>query len=131
VNAHADTVRFVIKHHWLAAHKHARLAAQVSVAADLQGKFWPVHEMMLDKHFAAGAAGASIDGFVPYLKTIPGLDIARLKKDVDSPEVNARVDRDLKEFKSTATPEFLLNGHFMEGQISEADFNRLIDEASR
>ena len=50
---------------------------------------------------------------------------------MDSPEVNARVDRDLKEFKSTATPEFLLNGHFMEGQISEADFNRLIDEASR
>jgi protein-disulfide isomerase len=128
VNEHADTVRLVIKHHWLPAHAHARLAAQVSVAADLQGKFWPVHEMLLDRHFASGKDGATIEGFVPYLRTIPGLDVARLVREVNSPEVNARVDRELKEFKST--PEFVLNGRFFQGQVSEAQLELLIEEAS-
>ncbi len=64
-------------------------------------------------------------------RAIPGLDVARLTRDVNSPEVNARVDRDLKEFRSNATPEFVLNGRFFQGQVSEAQLKLLIDEAAR
>jgi hypothetical protein len=87
--------------------------------------------MLFEKHFAAGAAGATIDGYVPYLKTIAGLDVERLKKDVDSPEVNSELDAELKSFKSDSTPEFLINGHLHTGQLTEEQFNQLIKEAQQ
>jgi protein-disulfide isomerase len=127
----ANQVHFVIEHHWIPRHKNARLAAHVALAASLQGKFWPVHDMLFEKHFAAGAAGATIDGYVPYLKTIAGLDVERLKKDVDSPEVNSELDAELKSFKSDSTPEFLINGHLHTGQLTEEQFNQLIKEAQQ
>jgi|HubBroStandDraft_6_1064221.scaffolds.fasta_scaffold94786_3 protein-disulfide isomerase len=124
-------VRFVFVHHWLPAHRHARLAAQIAIAAGLQGKFWEVHDMLFDKHFAAGPDGAIFEGYVPYLKTIPGLDIAKLRRDAESPEVNAMLDKELASFRSTATPEFVINGRIFTGQMTEAQFQQMIHEAAQ
>ena len=124
-----DSVHFVMAHHWLSAHKNARLAAQVAMAANLQGKFWPVHDMLFDKHFAGGSQGATIEGYLPYLKTIPGLDLDKLQRDVNSPEVNAELDAEVKALASDSTPEIVINGHMHLGQLTEAQFNQLIKEA--
>lgn len=131
MNEDQGQIRFVFVHHWLPAHKHARLAAQIAIAAGLQGKFWEVHDMLFDKHFAAGPQGATFDGYVTYLKTIRGLDIAKLRRDEDSPEVNAMLDKELASFRSTATPEFVINGRMHTGQLTEEQFQQMIHEAAQ
>ncbi|HAA57099.1 MAG TPA: thioredoxin, partial [Myxococcales bacterium] len=44
--AYAGKVRVVFKHLPLPFHKQAHLAAQASMAAHAQGKFWPYHDKL-------------------------------------------------------------------------------------
>lgn len=124
-------VRFVVMHHWIPAHKHAQMAAQVAVAAGLQGKFWEVHNLMLAEKFAAGPEGATLDGYAKYLSKVPGLDVDRLVRDAASSQVARTVDREVHAIGSNATPELVVNGRmFLAGEITADQLHTLIAEAS-
>lgn len=100
-------VYFVFRQFPLSFHQNAQVAAEASLAAHAQGKFWAMH----DKLFAnQGALGREkIDG---YAKEI-GLDVARFKKALDGGDLTKAVDDDLAlgaKVNVNGTPTMFLNG---------------------
>jgi protein-disulfide isomerase len=87
-------------------------AAKVALAARMQGKYWEVHsEMIQTKGLVNEAVGLKI-------AEKHGLDMAKLKTDMASPEVKAELDR-VKELAKTlsinGTPHFLVGDQAIGG----------------
>jgi predicted DsbA family dithiol-disulfide isomerase len=60
-----------------------------------------------------------------------GLDTARLKTDMNSPECQARIQSDMQEmtkFHVNATPAFFINGKHIGGALPKEQFKQIIDE---
>ncbi len=107
-------IRVVFKHLPLPMHKNAKIAAQASLAAHQQGKFWPMH----DKIFANFRA-ISADSLELWAKEL-GLDLKRFKRDLQSPEIVAQVEEDLKlagRIGARSTPTFYMNGAQIRGAL--------------
>jgi protein-disulfide isomerase len=102
----------VIFHHFpLPIHVHARAAAHAAEAADLQGKFWEMHDLLYKEQ----GAWSKVDSVAPllegYAKSI-GLNGERFEKDMKDPKVIERVDADQKLGSSrgvTSTPTLFIN----------------------
>jgi protein-disulfide isomerase len=92
--------------------KGSEEASKVALAARMQGKYWEVHTALLDAKSQANEASA--------LKIAEklGLDMAKLKKDMDAPEVKAELDR-VKELATkmgiNGTPHFLVGDKSIPG----------------
>jgi protein-disulfide isomerase len=104
---YGDKVRFVFRQFPLSFHKNAHTAAEASLAAHSQGKFWEFH----DKLFANQQKldRASLEGFAKEI----GLNVATFKKSLDTKEHAAAVDAELKlgeEVAVNGTPTMFLNG---------------------
>jgi Na+/H+ antiporter NhaA len=101
-------LRFVFRHLPLTeVHPHAQLAAEAAEAADLQGKFWEMHDMLMDHQGAltfrdlngyAESIGLDTDKFSEDLRKHAGA--YRVAEDVDSADL-ATV---------AGTPTFFING---------------------
>ena len=87
---YGDKVRIVFKHNPLSFHKDAPLAAQASIAAGKQGKFWEMHDKLFENQRKLKAA--DIDG---YAKGI-GLDMTKFKADLNAPKTKAMVKADIR-----------------------------------
>jgi protein-disulfide isomerase len=109
-------------------HKNAFAAARAAEAADKQGKYWQMHDMLYDNQDPSGASGwvASNDAlnqyFVGFAKQL-GLDVNKFKSDFASTAVNDAVNADLAAFHKTgqdqATPTFFLDGKY----VSNSEFS--------
>ena len=87
--AYPKQARFTYKHFPLTSnHPQALPAALAAVAAQKQGKFWEMHEILF-----ANQQALSNEQIEQYARKI-GLDMARFKKDIDSEEVKAQVEDD-------------------------------------
>jgi protein-disulfide isomerase len=86
-----DKVNYVYKHFPLAFHAAARPAAQASIAAQEQGKFWEMHDVLF-----ANQATLDASKLEDYAKQA-GLDLARFKKDLETKkaEYDKRIDAEL------------------------------------
>jgi protein-disulfide isomerase len=73
-----DKVKLVFKHFPLDFHPNARPAAIASLAAQEQGKFWQLHDVMFGSQPALDASKVE-----EYAKQA-GLDVARFKKDYEA-----------------------------------------------
>jgi Na+/H+ antiporter NhaA len=101
-------LRFVFRHLPLTeVHPHAQLAAEAAEAADLQGAFWEMHDMLMDHQGAlttkdligyAASIGCDSDKFAADLRKHVGA--YRVAEDVDSADL-ATV---------SGTPTFFING---------------------
>jgi protein-disulfide isomerase len=144
---YAATVRFQFRNlPLISIHPNAFAAARAAEAADLQGKFWQMHDLLYENQDTSGQAGwvASKDVlnqyFVDYAKQL-GLNEAKFKIDFASTTVNSRINADTDAFKLTgkpmSTPSFFLNGTLVDnatlvdssGQPSVAAFSKLLDQA--
>jgi Na+/H+ antiporter NhaA len=102
-------LRFVFRHLPLTdVHPHAQLAAEASEAADQQGAFWEMHDMLMDHQGAltfrdvvgyAASIGLDTDKFSEDLRNHAGA--SRVAEDVDSADL-ATV---------SGTPTFFINGN--------------------
>ena len=104
-------VRLIFHHFPLAVHVHARAAALAAEAAQEQGRFWEMHDVLYKEQSLWSKAIVVDPLFEGYARSI-GLDVERFKKDVAKPEVAARVDADQKLGSSrgvTSTPTLFLN----------------------
>jgi protein-disulfide isomerase len=116
---YGDKVRVAFKHLPLEQlHPQAKQAAEASMAANEQGKFWEYH----DKLFANQRAldRASLEKYAEEV----GLDAQRFKQALDSGKFRPAVEADTAEaFKvgANGTPTFYVNGQ----QVVGADYNRL------
>jgi protein-disulfide isomerase len=119
--ARKDKVRFVYKFLPLTMHPHGEVAARAAIAAQMQGKFWEMHE----KLFANGKhlEDPDLEG---YARAI-GLDLARFRADMDSPAVKARIEEDRKLSDSLGvkgTPTLFIDGREYDSKV---DLNEWID----
>ena len=93
-------------------HKHALTAASAAEAAGLQGKFWPMHDLIYE-HQAEWKKEFNVRPiFEGYAKQI-GLDVERYKRDMDSDLVAQRIFQDGKRGHSLGvkgTPTVFING---------------------
>ncbi len=123
---YGDKVRFVFRQFPLPFHPNAHEAAEASLAADAEGKFWPFH----DKLFANQSAldRKAIEG---YAKEV-GLDVSKFKKALDDKTYAAQVDADMKlgeEVAVDGTPTMFLNGARVPNPTDFEGISKQIDAA--
>jgi protein-disulfide isomerase len=114
-----DKLRFVYKFMPLAMHPHSEIAARAAIAAQAQGKFWEMHRVL----FKNGGHLEQAD-LEKYASSV-GLDLARFRADMQSPETTARIDRDLKLADSLgvkATPTLFIDGREYDPKLDLADW---------
>lgn len=128
-----DRVRFEIRNFPIeSSHQFARLAARYAEAAARQGKFFEMHDMILEGQKSWEQTQNPQSTFDGYAQAI-GLDMNKLKSDYQSAEVNAVINRDLADVKALGgdgTPTFVLNGKKIEspGPSVEA-LSKVLDDA--
>jgi protein-disulfide isomerase len=127
-----DQISFQFRHLPLqSVHKHAFAAARAAEAADKQGKFWEMYNLLFQNQTTWSKADDASTQFEQYAVQL-GLNLGQFKKDVVSSEVNAIINADIAEFKKTkarmSTPTFFLEGEPIQ-PTSVDEFSKLIDEA--
>ncbi len=105
-------------------HQHAEIAAEASRCALAQGKYWEMHDAMFADQSKLDQAA--------LVKTAAGLglDQSSFESCLKSGKYKAVVQRDIEAGSQAgvnATPTFFINGEFLSGAQSEADFAKIID----
>jgi len=121
---YAGNVKLVYKFFPLPIHPEAKLAAQAAVAAQKQGKFWEMHDLMYSRQ-----TELQEEKLIEYAKSL-GMDEQKFKKDLESPKTIQRVEAEAKaasQLGFTKTPSFVINGVDIQGVASLEDFSRIID----
>lgn len=112
-------------------HRHAFVASRAAEAADKQGKFWEMHDILYENQQAWGETSNPNSQFEAYATQL-GLDLAKFKTDMASEETNNKINADISEGQklgATGTPTFAINGKKIENPRSLEDFTKVIDEA--
>ncbi|HEY4161183.1 MAG TPA: thioredoxin domain-containing protein, partial [Candidatus Saccharimonadales bacterium] len=96
-------------------HQNAIAGARAAEAADMQGKFWQMHDVLYEENDYEEQTGWVVsndpldDYFVGYAKQL-GLNVSKFKTDFASAAANDRIQADLAAFSKTgqqeATPTF-------------------------
>ncbi len=103
-----DRLRFVFRHFPL-IHKHplAQQAAEAAEAADAQGEFWGMHDLLFEHQDALE------EGDLYAYAGVLGLDTGRFERELVSRVHEQRVDRDVVSGRRSGvsgTPTFFING---------------------
>ena len=109
---YGDKVRIAFKHNPLPFHQNATPAAQAAVAAQKQGKFWPVYRALFKNQQALGKADLE-----KYAKEA-GCDMAKWNAEFDSAETKKHVQDDMAEaaaMGARGTPFSFINGRPFSG----------------
>ena len=125
-------IRFAYKHLPLSFHPQAMPAAQYYEAIRLQSpeKAWQFHDAIYKNQRALQNGEKFLEAEAKKLK----VDMAKLKKDIKSEEVQKRIDADMAEaakFGFQGTPGFLLNGIPVKGAYPASHFEGLIKELEK
>ncbi|WP_158542689.1 DsbA family protein [Lujinxingia litoralis] len=118
-------VRLVYKHLPLPSHPNAEFLARASEAAANQGKFWQMHDALYDR--AAELREGDPSSEVRAIATELGLDVERFERDLDSPEVAARLARDLAladQLGVASVPVVFANGGLIRGAQAAEVYHR-------
>jgi glutaredoxin len=100
-------VKLVFRQYPLSGHPRAMPAARATVAAGQQGKFWEMADLLFEHQRAL-----EDEDLERYAQQI-GLDMARFRADLRSPETQAAIERDREEgrrIEVQGTPAFFVNG---------------------
>lgn len=119
------SLRLVVKHYPYRYRHYAYLAAQAAEAAGAQGRFWEMHDIMLE------TKRLDRDSLLDHAEKI-GLDVARFARELDRETHRPRVERDVLLARSLdvyQTPTFVINGRTLVGERPIDQFRELIDEA--
>src|SRR5690606_24004629 len=93
----------------------AQYAAKAALAAQKQGKYLSFHDALY-----AHNGRLSEDAILEVAQKV-GLDTAKLKEDMNKPEITAAIGRNLKlanELGLRGTPAFIINGHLIPRAMS-------------
>ncbi len=100
-------VKVVFKQFPLDFHSNAYAAAEASLAANAQGKFWALHDKMF-----ANYRQLTRENIMRWAEE-SGLDMGAFKADLTSGKYRPQIDREVKEGASAGvmgTPTFFING---------------------
>jgi protein-disulfide isomerase len=98
--------KLIFKQYPLPGHSRAREAAKAAIAAQKQGKFWEMHDLLFQNQ-----DDLQVAKFDDYAKKI-GLDLKRFKADMESKETEKKIEADVAEGKKAgidSTPSIFVN----------------------
>jgi len=124
IETHPGKIRLVFKNRPLETHPEAMLLHEAAMAANAQGKFWQMHDLIV-----ANPQKATRRDLLTYAQRI-GLDAERFKKDVDSGAYRPQIEADIQEARGRnvlGSPVFFLNATRIDGLQDEKVFNDLIN----
>ena len=124
LKAYPTQVRLFFKQFPLDIHSQAALAAAAAVAAQKQGKFWPMHDALFASHNDLRRPT------ILALASAIGLDMKRFEADLDSPEVRKAVARDLEDGSNIgvmSTPTIFIDGQHYNGEIKLDTLKPILD----
>jgi len=126
LQAYPKDVNFVYKQFPITSiHPHALAAAKAVVAAGRQGKFFEMHDIVYQNSRELGP-----DKLKECAQKI-GLDVARWEKDVNDPETQRQIEKEMEEGRAaevSGTPTFFVNGRRLMNRSFEG-FKAAINEA--
>lgn len=114
-------------------HPKAFDSAYAAEAADHQGKFFEMVDMLFARQNSWSKSGNPKNDFISYAKEL-GLDTEQYKKDMDSQVVKDKVDADLasgNKAEVNATPTFFLDGKKLDNVNSFEEFKQLLVETAK
>ncbi|MEN3330338.1 MAG: hypothetical protein V7638_5145 [Acidobacteriota bacterium] len=124
VESYGRTVRLVFKHLPLEGHRNSLPAARAAYCAAEQERFWPFHDAV----FAAGNLSPPV---FEQIASELGLGLPKFQECVASERSRAAVVRDIEAarlLRIESTPSFVVNGKVIQGALSFADFQRVVEQ---
>ncbi len=124
LKAYPNDVKIAFKNLPLPFHKSAVPAAKAAMAANMQGKFWEMHDKLFENQRELTPAN-----FEKWAQEI-GLDVAKFKTDMNNPEIDKQIEEDKKIAEAQGiqgTPGFFVNGVAVRGAYPFDHFKGIID----
>jgi len=126
-----ERLRVVFWNFPLPNHKHGREAAIAAEAASRQGKFWEMHDLLFEKQGDWSKVPDIHPVFEEYAQQLK-LDVEKFKKDSESPDVAATVDRQHAQGETRGvknTPTLFINGREFPPPFNPDRLQEAIDAA--
>ncbi|MDQ2901260.1 MAG: thioredoxin domain-containing protein [Acidobacteriota bacterium] len=124
LRAYPRDVKLIYKQFPLAMHPHANLAAEASLAAFAQGKFWPMHDKLF-AHFHA----ITRENVMLWAKEI-GLDTGKFATDLDAIKYTHVIEKDTADGEAAGvngTPTIFIDGKHYNGSLAIDAMKPIID----
>ena len=124
MSAYAGKVRLVYRQFPLSFHPHAAKAAEASLCAADQGKFWEYHDVLFKNQKKLEPTDLKAHA------TEVGLDAQKFGQCLDSGDKKKAVDTDQQAGLAAGvggTPAFFINGIFLNGAQPIDEFKKVID----
>lgn len=119
VAEYPDKIKFVFRHFPLDMHPQAFNAARAAEAANAQGKFWEMHDILYQKQNEWERKNNAVEIFEGYAKEL-GLNIDEFKKAFSEKSFDARIQSGLTQGTAAGvqgTPNFFINGKKFDGGV--------------
>jgi protein-disulfide isomerase len=118
-------VRLVIKNYPYQYRDYSHIAAEASLAARDQGKYWEMHDHLIKQSPKLDRAS-----LIKYAQEL-GLDTKKFTESIDGKKHSSEIDRDKKlaiDMDLYNTPSFFINGRKVIGERPFDYFKKIIDE---
>jgi protein-disulfide isomerase len=125
---YGDKIRLVFRQYPLPFHQNAQKAAEASLCAADQGKFWELHDAMFGNQGELG-----VDQLKAKAASL-GLNADKFNKCLDSGEKAAAIQADVKAGSAagvSGTPAMFINGRFINGAVPLDNITTVIDDELR
>ncbi len=129
-NRYGNDVRFVFRHFPLAFHKEAEPAARAVIAAQRQGKFKEMHDLIYQNIKQLKLNANNIETYLTTQAVMLGLDETKFLIDYRSRTASLKVKSDIKSGTALGvrgTPQFFVNGVRISGAQPINKFESVID----
>jgi protein-disulfide isomerase len=125
---YGDKVRIVFRQFPLNFHENAQKAAEASLCANDQGKFWQMHDAMFQNQQAL-----AVDALKAKAVEL-GMTAETFNSCLDSGKYANQVQADMQEGSAagvTGTPAMFVNGRFISGAVPLEQITKVIDDELR
>jgi len=125
MDAYAGKVRLVVKNYPYIYRDYSHLAAEASLDARDQGKYWEMHDLLLKRSPKLDRAS-----LITYAREL-GLDVQKFTESLDAKKHAAEIERDKKlavDMDLYSTPTFFINGIRVVGERPFEYFKKILDE---
>ena len=119
-----NDVALVFKQFPLPHHTYSERASKAALAAQRQGKFWEMHDLIFDNQ-----TRLSNESFGTFAKQL-GLDLKRFNSDMIGGAVKEQIDRDKKEAIAAqiqGTPALYINGQMYTDEMTPEKIAAMVE----
>lgn len=125
MSTYPGKIRVIFRNRPLDSHPNAQLMHEAALAANAQGKFWEMHDLIV-----ATPQKTSLQDLMSYAQRL-GLDADRFRSEIEGHKYLRRIESDLQEARRRSilgSPVFFLNSTRIDGLQPQKMFDDLIAE---